>query len=311
MTDDNSTQQRDNRSLTTRIVVAIVAVIVIVLALWWLIPTQETSESQRQPVATEPAMQPAEEQSVATQPKSEPEPAETVVASEPEPVESEPVSSDTESSVNTAEQQTATESEPKPEPKPELPELANSTPTVLQTLDSSGIEIQPLKSSQLVTDTVVIVDNLRNGSLVRDRTIVQRPDGRFKVLEIDGSLYIDEQSYRRYDALVDWFVSLDEEALVENYKLFKPLLAEAYANIGYPDAEFRGAMIEAINVLLDTPVPETLVEVNDDEVMYTFAKPSYENLPSAQKQLLRMGPDNIKRLKGKLTSLKQEFQQPL
>ena len=94
-----------------------------------------------------------------------------------------------------------------PEPAITLPDLNESTPTVLQELDNSGIEIQPLKSSQLIKDAVVIIDNLRNGMLVTDRTVVQRPDGRFSVIEVEGDLYIDEQSYQRYDPIVDWFTS--------------------------------------------------------------------------------------------------------
>lgn len=305
MSDNDNLEQQSGGSMTTRVVVAIVAIIAIALALWWLLATEDTPKSERQPVAKEPVAQPVEEQSPAPEPEAS-------VAIDPvpeEPTESEPVSSADEDRQRTDEQSQPAESEA--EPAPELPDLANSTPTVLQTLDSSGVEIQPLKSSQLVSDVVVIVDNLRNGSLVRERTVVQRPDGRFKVLEIDGALYIDEQSYQRYDALVDWFVSLDEEAVVENYQLFRPLLSEAYADIGYPDADFTRAIVEAIEVLMDTPVPETLVEVKDDEVMYTYANPSYESLPPAQKQLLRMGPDNIRRLKSKLSSLKQEFEKQL
>lgn len=292
-TQTDTEQKKSAAARTTGIAVVVIIVAVVVAVLWWWLSADsqgqqsnnkeqltETATQQQQVKQAEPTPvieqpKPAVEQSAATEEQA-PEPA-------PEPVE-------------------------QPEPKPELPPLNESTPTVLQTLDSSGIAIQPLKSSQLIRDTVVIIDNLGNGSLVRDRTIVQRPDGRFSVIEVDGQLYIDEESYQRYDALVDWFVSLEPQALLENYKLFKPLLQEAYAEIGYPDKSFNDAIIEAINTLLDTPVPETLVAVEDDEVMYTYTNPAYEALPPAQKQLLRMGPDNIERVKAQLRDIKQVFQ---
>ncbi len=299
MTDNNTEQQQEyaddtaNKSRTTVIAVAIVIIAVIIAVVWWWLSAdqQTTTEKVAEPANTVSETAVVDEQQATTEPEPEPEPSPAAV----EPDE--------------PEQAAMAEPQPEPEPvqEPQLPALDESTPTVLQTLDTSGVVIQPLKSSQLVRDAVVIIDNLRNGTLVRDRTIVQRPDGRFQVMEIDGELYIDERSYQRYDALVDWFVSIEEQALIENYELFKPLMQQAYGEIGYPDADFTDAMLEAIDVLLATPVPETLVQVKDDEVMYTYADPAYEGLPPAQKQLLRMGPDNIKRIKQKLRDIRRVF----
>jgi len=299
MTDNNTEQQQEyadgaaSKSRTTVIAVAIVIIAVIIAVVWWWLPAdqQTTTEKVAEPANTVSETAVVDEQQATTEPEPEPEPSPAAV----EPDE--------------PEQAAMAEPQPEPEPvqEPQLPALDESTPTVLQTLDTSGVVIQPLKSSQLVRDAVVIIDNLRNGTLVRDRTIVQRPDGRFQVMEIDGELYIDERSYQRYDALVDWFVSIEEQALIENYELFKPLMQQAYGEIGYPDADFTDAMLEAIDVLLATPVPETLVQVKDDEVMYTYADPAYEGLPPAQKQLLRMGPDNIKRIKQKLRDIRRVF----
>lgn len=302
MTDNNTNEHHQeaedtaNASRTTVIAIAVVIIAVVIAVVWWWLPAKKPSQPQT-PAETTPQSvdsQATENQQATTEPASDAS-ADRVV-DEPAQPAPEP----------DAEPEPAPQ--PEPEPEPELPALDESTPTVLQTLDSSGVVIQPLKSSQLVRDAVVIVDNLRNGTLVRDRTIVQRPDGRFQVLEIEGELYIDERSYQRYDAIVDWFVSLDEQALVENYDLFKPLMQQAYGEIGYPDANFNDALFEAIDVLLATPVPETLVQVKDDEVMYTYADPAYEGLPPAQKQLLRMGPDNIKRVKQKLREIKRVFE---
>lgn len=299
MTDNNTEQQQEyadgaaSKSRTTVIAVAIVIIAVIIAVVWWWLPAdqQTTTEKVAEPANTVSETAVVDEQQATTEPKPEPSPA-AVEVDEPE---------------QAATPEPQAKPEPEPVPEPQLPALDESTPTVLQTLDTSGVVIQPLKSSQLVRDAVVIIDNLRNGTLVRDRTIVQRPDGRFQVMEIDGELYIDERSYQRYEALVDWFVSIEEQALIENYELFKPLMQQAYGEIGYPDADFTDAMLEAIDVLLATPVPETLVQVKDDEVMYTYADPAYEGLPPAQKQLLRMGPDNIKRIKQKLRDIRRVF----
>jgi hypothetical protein len=291
MSDDkveNSPATEDASRKTTWAVVIVIVVAVIAAVVWWWLPSEKPQQQEKVKV----------EQSTSTEVETEPyQPEEPEEESEPlpEPVEPEPESA----------------KQPEEAPEPEqiaLPELNNSTPTVLQELDSSDINIRPLKSSQLIRDAVVLADNISNGSIVRDRTIVQRPDGRFSVIEVDGELYIDESSYRRYDALVDWFVSLDAYALADNYELFKPLVQEAYAEIGYPDSDFDNTLMEAIDVLLSTPVPEGLVEVKADSVMYTYADDAYEALPAAQKQLLRMGPDNIERIKQKLREIQKALQ---
>jgi hypothetical protein len=274
---------------TTWVVVSLIVLAVIAAIVWWWLPASEDKKPQTETVevdqqqSTEVAVESYDEETAEPEPELELEPIPTEPEAAPEPQE--------------------------PEPEPiALPELDESTPTVLQNLDSAEINIRPLKSSQLIRDAVVLMDNISNGSIVRERTIVQRPDGRFKVLEVDGELYIDESSYHRYDALVDWFVSLEADILVENYELFKPLVQEAYAEIGYPESDFDNTLLDAIEVALDTPVPDGLVQVEDDSVMYTFADDSYESLPAAQKQLLRMGPDNIQRVKDKLREIRRALQ---
>ncbi|HAE91001.1 MAG TPA: DUF3014 domain-containing protein [Idiomarina sp.] len=290
MAEQDNYPGKESSSNTARWVVAVIIVAIIIGGVsWWMLSgsnNNEAKQTQSMDLPKQPEEAPAvepKEPEPQPQPEPDPEPAAT-----PEPT---------------------TEVVEEPEPAITLPDLNESTPTVLQELDNSGIEIQPLKSSQLIKDAVVIIDNLRNGMLVTDRTVVQRPDGRFSVIEVEGDLYIDEQSYQRYDPIVDWFTSLDANALVDNYELFKPLLQQAYGEIGYPDSEFKNAIIEAINGLLETPVPESLVQVDDDSVMYTYHDSSLEALPPAQKQLLRMGPNNIERIKAKLREVKAAFRE--
>ncbi|RUO80766.1 DUF3014 domain-containing protein [Idiomarina tyrosinivorans] len=285
--DDYSEQRSGNRGTIWGVV--IILVLAAAAAVWWFV-NQDAEPKAPAKTTMEIPQQPQEK----------------TVEPEPEP---EPQAPAMEEASTDEDDQTAMAAEPEPEPEVVLPELGESTPTVLQRLDTSDMNIQPLKSSQLIRDAVVLVDNLRNGLVVRDRTIVQRPEGRFSVVEVDDKLYIDEVSYHRYDTLVDWFVSLDPQALVDNLDYFYPLVEEAYGDIGYPDKPFTESLLEAINVLLDTPVPDSLVEVKDDQVMYTYADPALEALPPAQKQLLRMGPANIQRVKKQLRNIKAALQQ--
>ncbi|KFZ30445.1 hypothetical protein IDSA_10310 [Pseudidiomarina salinarum] len=236
-----------------------------------------------------------------TTPEPTPEPAETVVTQSEPPTPSEPQ----------PDVEVITEAEEPleeiPEPAPDLPELENSTDEVMEDLRAAEQNVEPIQSERLIRDAVVFVDNLRNGLVVRDNALLPAPKSRFRVLEQNEKIYIDPRSYDRYNSTVDWFVSLDTGVLVNLFNYYQPLAEEALGEIGYPDAAPDEVLLEAINLLLDTPSAGTVIELTDDDVMYKFADPSLESLPPAQKQMLRLGPDNMRRVKLKLESLKQEL----
>lgn len=196
--------------------------------------------------------------------------------------------------------------EPAPaEPEVPLPNLNESTAVVLQELVEAEQTVTPLQSEQLIRDAVVFMDNLRQGQVIREKAVIAGPTAAFRVLEQNSNVYIDPRSYDRYNTIVDWFVSLDTEVIMQLFDRYQPLMREALAEIGYPDEEPTQVLLEAIEVLMQTPAVGTVIELNDDSVMYRYADPALEALPAAQKQMLRMGPDNIRRVKLKLTTIQE------
>lgn len=261
---------------TGLIVSGLIVVLIIAGLAWWL----TSSDPEPEPVRDQVQQPQVEPEPV---PESEPEPEPEL---EPMPVEEvEPPVTD-------------------PEPEPELPPLNQSTEVLLTDLNEQEVNVEPVASNSVISDLVVFVDNARNGLMLDDKAIVNRPDGRFSVVEMDDKLYIDERSYDRYNAIADWAVSLDLDALMQIYTRYKPLIRDAYGEIGYPDANVDAAFIEAIDVVLATPLVEGMIQVEDDEVMYTYADPSLEALPPIQKQLLRMGYANATQVKEKLRALR-------
>ena len=287
MSNDTDEFKQDGGNKGTWIAVAAIVVIVAAGLVWWLTSGDDTTQ-QRQPV--ERSMEVPKQPETAAQPEPEPEP-------QAEPDDFEPVA------------ETPSEQPQQPEPEQPLPSLAQSTPVVMETLAQDEVDTQPLSSDSMIRDVVVFVDNLRNGMVVTEHAPVARPDGQFAVIELDDKLYIDERSYDRYDNLVSWFTGIDNQVLIKNYRHFQPLISEAYGEIGYPDGDFTDSAIEAIDVLLATPEPDSLIEVEDDQVMYTYADPALEGLPPAQKQLLRVGPENMRKIKAKLREIKQQLKQ--
>jgi hypothetical protein len=92
--------------------------------------------------------------------------------------------------------------------------------------------------------------------------------------------------------------------LTNVYFHFYPLFQDAYQSLGLPGHYFNDRLVEVIDSLLATPELSTPPDLVRPSVMYQFADPALEALPSGQKVLLRMGPENAAIVKAKLTELR-------
>ncbi|MCO4322683.1 DUF3014 domain-containing protein [Aliidiomarina quisquiliarum] len=191
------------------------------------------------------------------------------------------------------------------EQKPALPSLPTSTPALLNALAERNVNTRPVRSENLIRDFVAFIDNIAAGVVARDSAMIKGPEARFEIEEVDGKAYMGANSYQRYDNIVNWFVGMDNQALVAVFKQYEPLLNEAYAEISRPGDSFLTRFERAVNVLNATPEIAGLIELNTDKIMYTYADEQLESLPAAQRQMLRLGPANMARVKAKLNALQR------
>ena len=96
---------------------------------------------------------------------------------------------------------------------------------------------------------------------------------------------------------------MDASELASVYGNAKPLLDEAFAELGYPDQSFEDVLARAVRVLLATPVVDGRIELRADSVNYTYVDARLESLSLPQKQLLRTGPENTRKVQEKLKEL--------
>ena len=97
----------------------------------------------------------------------------------------------------------------------------------------------------------------------------------------------------------------------ELYQKTLPLALEAYRELGYLDQPFGAIFVKAIDTLLRTPVVAGRIALNADSVNYTYVDRRLEVLPPAQKQLLRMGPQNARKVQNKLRELARAMKLPI
>jgi hypothetical protein len=160
-----------------------------------------------------------------------------------------------------------------------------------------------LATDQLLRNFTVIVFNIANGRTPVTHLARLRPTEKFQVTTTGGAPAIDPRSYRRYDTYADAVGALDARGTARLYATLKPRLQESYRELGNPDGNIDQALERAFRELLATPVVEGNVSLASTRVSYDYADPRLQSLSSAQRQLLRMGPRNVRIVQAKLREL--------
>lgn len=156
---------------------------------------------------------------------------------------------------------------------------------------------------EMLRNFVTFVDNLSRGDLATKFAPLKRPKQKFSVREAEGLLYLDESSYKRYNLYIDIINSLNIELALEHYQRLMPLIDEAYMELGYEKGTFNRTLTNAIDLMLAAPTIRGPIELVAPSAMYKFKDPQLEQLPAAQKLMLRIGPDNVTQLRPKLQQL--------
>jgi hypothetical protein len=174
--------------------------------------------------------------------------------------------------------------------------------TLVQALSASPAVIAWLTTNGLIRNFTVVVANTADGATPAKHLSSLRPSSSFRIVERDGNLSVDPQSYDRYTAIADAIASLEPAAAARLYATLKPRIEEAHRDLG-SDQSFDRTLERAIVALLNTPVVDAPVRLTPKGIGYAYADDRLESLTAAQKQLLRMGPRNERLVKAKLREI--------
>jgi hypothetical protein len=165
-----------------------------------------------------------------------------------------------------------------------------------------------VKNKDIIRRFAAVVDNVANGESPTPHLEFLAPTEKFTVIKRGDNIYLDPAAYGRYNRMTAILTSLQTKKLVEIYRQTKPLIKQAYKELGYPGKDFGKTLFQAFSVILDTPVIGSDIELLEEKVTaYAFADPGLENLSAAQKHLLRMGPENIKKIQAKIREVISEM----
>ena len=193
-----------------------------------------------------------------------------------------------------------TESAEPARPLPMLGQMDTFLRALLGTLSAHPDYARWLATDNLIRQMANVIDRTSRGLSPAPEVAVLRPQGDFDVTR-GGPSTISPASFRRYDGLASIVESLDAKAIVEAYRTIHPRLDEAYRALGRTEGGVDHAIDVALQTLIDTPVPvEPVRVISGKGATYAFADSQYERLQPVQKQLLRMGPDNVRRIQTRL-----------
>jgi hypothetical protein len=197
---------------------------------------------------------------------------------------------------------------PVAEPPPPVV-LDESDATLLQALghlvgaDRLGRWLAP---ESVVRRIVATVDNIPRQTVAMKIRAANPVPGAFEVARDGDVVAIGTKNAARYTPYVEALERVDSRQLAGVYLRFYPLFQQAYEELGYPKAYFNDRLVASIDHLLATPEPTGPLLLQQPKVLYEFADPELESLSAGQKTMLRMGPDNARRVKAKLRSLRAE-----
>jgi Protein of unknown function (DUF3014) len=160
-----------------------------------------------------------------------------------------------------------------------------------------------LATDNLIRHFTAVVQAVAEDRNPRQHVQAIKPTANFGAASRGGRLVIDPASYRRYNRIASAVASLDPDGCARLYSTLKPRIGEAYRELGFPDAPFDGALEDALITLVRTPIPDDPIEVVADRGVYVFADRRLEALAPAQKQLIRMGPENARIVKERLRAI--------
>jgi len=200
---------------------------------------------------------------------------------------------------------------------PPLPSLDESDNWLKEKLPSLTWRNELLKlviDDNMIRRFVVFTDNFSQGILTYKHSPLTLPSSSFSAIETQNfdesnqqEWLWDKSSERRFSLYIDLIKSIDSESLINWYLEIKPLIDEAYIELGYPDDKFTDTLQSAITRVLDAELPKSPLRIIRPSVMYKYQDPAIEALDDVDKLLLRLGKENLLIIKSALLEFSEKL----
>src|SRR5262245_59624067 len=188
-------------------------------------------------------------------------------------------------------------------PLPPLPQMDALLRQLVVKLSSHPKALAWLATNGLIENFTVATLNISDGKSPTLHWKNLAPQARFSIVNTTGGVMLDPKSYRRYDEYAATIGALDAPGTARLYLTVKTRIIEAYRALGFPEGDFDPVIERAMHELVTTPVIQRDIPLKEKVITYRFLDEDVESLSGAQKQLLRMGPDNMRIVQAKLRDI--------
>lgn len=191
----------------------------------------------------------------------------------------------------------------------ENPELGVAALNLILTEQAASWSIEPLgtnfaRQSNAVERAVAMLDNLRQGEVPYKLLPVARPKHAFGILDDGLAVTVNPSSFARYDGLAQTIGGINVEAIVSFYRQYQATLNAAWATLGYTDIALEDAVLSSLDIILLAPEISPSARLKKKEANWIYEDENLEALPSLQKQVIRMGPENMRIVQDTARSLR-------
>lgn len=204
------------------------------------------------------------------------------------------------------------------EPEKVLPELNESDAWLQTKLPELTWRTELLNlviDEDMIRRFVVFTDNFAQGNLAYEHSPFTLPKNKFDVDESKATFEGNQNVWqwnvatsKRFNLYIDLLRSIDSTSLVDWYFEVKPLVDEAYGELGYED-DFTSTLQDAITRVLDMELPKSSMALTRPSVMYKYQDKELEALPDSDKLLLRLGKENLLIIKSILLEINEKLAQ--
>jgi hypothetical protein len=187
---------------------------------------------------------------------------------------------------------------------PSLDESDSEAEQQLNQLTPAGNFSQWFYPEHIIRRGITFIDGLSRGIQLNKMHKAPVPKKPFMAIREGNQFWLNPNNYQRYDYFIKVVNAIDSDQLVTSFHLFRPLLEQAYGELGYSPQALDKAIVSALDQIVAAPVREEPVALTRESVQYKYADPELEALPPIQKQLLRMGPENTRIIQQKAMQLR-------
>jgi|TARA_B110000444_G_scaffold136727_1_gene128372 hypothetical protein len=197
--------------------------------------------------------------------------------------------------------------------KPRLPSLDDSDPFVRKrvSLMSSKENLHSwLATDDLLRRTASYLDGLARGVILTKIFPLSPAEGKFTTHRDGEVIWLNAGNYERYNSTILILTSIDMKLMAQMFHFSRPLIERAFSELGYQPRQMDGIILTALEQILLAPIIVEPIRLTRESVAYKFADPELESLSPLQKQLVRSGPENTRRIQQQALLLKNALLNP-